>query len=144
MTLLPSFRTGALSKGGAAMGSIQIGTRGDHFLSFASRARQVNGFLDVAVHGSANSVRIGTEAVNHRVLASIIQRNPQFTGQPIRLLSCNTGSCATGLARNLSNKLGVPVIAPNNLIWATQNGRLSIGALPGVNTGRFVGFWPGL
>ena len=57
----------------AAKGGIQIGTKGDAFLLNASKAKPINGFLDVAVHGSPNSVRIGANMVNHRTLAKIIQ-----------------------------------------------------------------------
>jgi len=126
-----------------AKGGIQYGAKGDIFLRYASKAEQPYGILDVSVHGSSNSVMIGTE-VNHRVLASLIKQNPQFTGQPIRLLSCNTGSLPNGFAKNLSNKLGVQVFAPNNIIWAFPNGKLTIGALPTSNNGSFMSFLPGI
>jgi hypothetical protein len=66
----------------------------------------------------------------------------EFTGQPIRLLSCGTGALPNGLAQNLANKLGVTVIAPNDIIWAFPNGRLTIGPAPLTNTGSFLPFSP--
>jgi hypothetical protein len=99
--------------------------------------------LDVAVHGAPLNVEIGANLVNHRVLAQLIQGNSQFTGQPIRLLSCNTGSLPNGFAQNLSNKLGVAVSAPNDVIWAWPNGALTIGPTPFMNSGSFVPFVPG-
>jgi RHS repeat-associated protein len=127
----------------AARGGIQYGTAGDAFLTNASRATPVNGVLDVAVHGTPMTVEIGANTVNHRVLAGLIERNPQFTGQPIRLLSCETGNLPQGFAQNLANKLGVPVSAPNDIIWAWPNGALSIGPTPAANTGAWKLFRPG-
>jgi len=112
--------------------------------------------LDVAIHGSPQSVLIRDGlSVNHRVLAKAIQNNPQFTGQPIRLLSCNTGACPTGFAQNLANKLNVPVSAPNKFIFGIeQNGRFGHGIFGGRNVGgnifpdfndpgKFIDFTPG-
>jgi hypothetical protein len=127
----------------AAKGGAHYGTAGDAFLTNASRATQPAGMMDVAVHGSPVAAEMGTQTVNHRVLANLISRNSEFTGQPIRLLSCKTGCLSNGFAQNLSNKLGVPVHAPDDLIWAFPNGRLTIGPTQGANTGSFVPFVPG-
>jgi hypothetical protein len=127
----------------AAKGGVQYGTAGDAFLANASRATQPAGMLDVAVHGSPLSVEIGANTVNHRVLAGLIERNAQFAGQPVRLLSCETGCLPNGFAQNLANKLGVPVHAPNDIIWAYPSGRLTIGPTAGANSGSFVPFLPG-
>jgi len=59
-------------------------------------------------------------------------------------LSCNTGKLTNGFEQNLANKLGVPVYAPNNIIWTFLDGSLSIGATPFVNSGSFIKFVPGL
>ncbi len=138
---------GAASGGAAATlaaeGGIQYGTAGDPFLVNASKVTQPAGMLDVAVHGSPLSVDIGVNTVNHRVLAGLIERNPGFTGQPIRLLSCETGCSPNGFGQNLANKLGVPVYAPNDIIWAYPNGRLTIGPTAEANSGSFVLFLPG-
>jgi len=45
----------------------------------------------------------------------------------MRLLSCSTGEHYNGLAQNLANKLGVNVLAPSDLLWAYQDGKLGIG-----------------
>lgn len=124
----------------AVSGGIQIGTKGDDFLHFASKAKQPEGMLDVAVHGSSTMVEIGNQLFNHIVLENLIRRNPQFTGQPIRLISCNTGELR--FAQNLANKLRVPVHAPDDVIWAFPNGRLTIGPTPLANTGKFLKFSP--
>jgi RHS repeat-associated protein len=132
-----------LVQGGAAEGGIQYGTAGDLFLTNASRATPLEGVLDVVVHGTEATFEIGANTVNHRVLAGLIQRNPQFVGQPIRLVSCNGGSLPRGVAKNLANKLGVPVSAPNDVVWAWPDGTLTIGATPTANTGAWKWFTPG-
>ena len=141
-TLFTSVVTQLELRANAAAGGIQYGPAGDEFLVNASRATPVPGVLDVAVHGSPLSVNIGGSWASHRVLASLIESNPQFTGQPIRLLSCYTGCLANGFAQNLANKLGVLVYAPNELIWATPGGRLTIGPWPTLDTGAFLPFFP--
>ena len=135
-------RIGVAEAEGAA-GGIQFGPATDEFLTNASRATPNPGVLDVAVHGSPVNVEIGSATVNHRVLARLIEQNSEFTGQPIRLLSCETGCLPRGFAQNLSNKLGVPVSAPNDIIWAYPDGQLTIGQWPTSNTGSFINFLPG-
>lgn len=66
----------------------------------------------------------------------MIKNNPQYNGQPIRLLSCNTGKLPDGFAKNLVNKLGTNVSAPNDIIWTYLNGKLTIGPTPTSNTGK--------
>ena len=138
-TLIGTFSGG---KSKAAAGAIKLGPTSDTFIRWASKARQIPGELNVVGHGAPNLVQIGDALVDHRALANLIKRNPQFSGQPIRLLSCNTGKCANGLAQNLANKLNVKVWAPNDLIWANPQGRLFIGPTATQNTGKFVPFVP--
>ena len=57
-------------------------------------------------------------------------------GQPIRMLSCDTGKGAGSFAQNLANKMGVPVEAPTELVWAYPNGQKFVAAgkyVPGAN-----------
>ena len=60
-------------------------------------------------------------------LARLIERNPKFDGQSIRLISCNTGALPNGAAQHLANKLGVPVLAPNKKLWVFFDGALEVG-----------------
>ena len=72
-------------------------------------------------------------------------------GQPIRLLSCDTGSSTSGFAQNLANKLNVVVEAPTKLVWAYPNGKYFVAGrrkdnpnLPDMNNpGVFKKFYPG-
>lgn len=72
--------------------------------------------LDFVTHGDANSAWVLQDgewaAMSHRTVARAITGDAAYAGGPVRLIACQSGACATGFARNLSNSLGVPVLAP--------------------------------
>ena len=87
-----------------------------------------------------------------RTAAKLIKSKSEYKrGQPIRLLSCNTGSTANGFAQSLANKLGVVVKAPTKLVWAYSTGKYIVAdrskddpRLPDFNNkGVFKSFYPG-
>lgn len=43
-------------------------------------------------------------------------------GEPIRLMSCETGQGEEPFAQELADKLGVPVTAPTELAWSDADG----------------------
>ncbi|MGP4021669.1 hypothetical protein [Saccharopolyspora sp. 5N708] len=67
-------------------------------------------------------VRIGDHTFSPKELADMLRNDPNWNGQPIRLLSCDAGT--SGLARDLANELGVPVTAPRGLAWTDTNGQV--------------------
>lgn len=95
--------------------------------------------------------------MSHRVLARLIESDPAYAGEPIRLLSCNTGAEGATAAQNLANKLGREVLAPDNLVWAEPYPAPAVVAPPKVvqmpwgpvevpdmsQPGRWVSFKPG-
>lgn len=88
--------------------------------------------FDVALHGSPKAVAFGSTEANMspRLLASIIRHSEGYHGQEIRLISCSTGRVMDGgycFAEELANALGVTVYAPNDLIFISRDGRMSIG-----------------
>ena len=99
---------------------------------------------DVAMHGSSHAVALGTAEANTspRLLAQIIMHDKNYRGQDIRLLACNTGYSANGeycFAEELANALGVTVWAPNDLLYISSRGKMSVGK---GNTGSMVPFQP--
>lgn len=70
--------------------------------------------------------------MSHRVLARLIESDPAYTGEPIRLLSCNTGAEGATAAQNLANKMGREVLAPDNFVWAEPRPGPAIVAPPKV------------
>jgi hypothetical protein len=116
-----------------APGPANLMASNDRFYLNASRRADIdpNGAFDVIAHGSTHEIEVmtrnGAVMVDQRVAARLIQDSPGYAeGQPIRLLSCSTGACDTGFAQNLANKMGVPVQAPTDLVWAYGDGRMLV------------------
>ena len=138
-----------------AAGATNFMESADQFFLNARNRTDVdpNGYFDVVAHGSANKIQIntpsGSQLVDHRTAARLIQQQPGYNGQSIRLLSCSTGQCDTGFAQNLANQLGVKVEAPSDILWAYPNGRLVVaprstnGGPDLSNQGTFRSFEPG-
>lgn len=116
------------------------------------------GKFDIVAHGRFNSIQVehgDTKInVNSRIAAQMISRLPGYKrGQPIRLLSCNTGIDAAGFAQNLANKLNVIVYAPNNYLWCWPDGTHEVAgakrdrygnlAIDRSKPGKFVKYTPG-
>jgi RHS repeat-associated protein len=84
------------------------------------------GYFNVVTHADANIAYILRDgrwtSVHHRTLARFIQKSPEYTGGPVRLVACNSGACTTGLAQNLSNKMGVEVLAPTGNVFIDSTG----------------------
>jgi hypothetical protein len=89
-------------------------------------AAESAGFFNVVTHADENFAAVlrGGEWLrfSHRVLARFIQGSLGYNGQPVRLIACSAGACATGLAQNLANKLGVPVLAPTADAFVSHTG----------------------
>jgi len=100
--------------------------------------------FDVAMHGSPSAVAFGGKEANMspRTLASIIRHSKDYHGQEIRLLSCNTGNAINGeycFAEELANALGKVVHAPNDLIFISAKGKITIGK---DGSGKFIPYAP--
>ena len=128
-----------------------------YFNNIAKRADiDRNGVYDVVAHGEQNAIQIEhngtTMTLDSRTLARMLKNKKDYSRkQPIRLLSCNTGSDPSGFAQNLANKLGVVVEAPTKLVWALPNGKYFVAARnpnnpnrPDYkNQGKIIKFYPG-
>ncbi|OOG49135.1 hypothetical protein B0E50_06980 [Rhodanobacter sp. C01] len=73
-------------------------------------------------------------------LAQLIKRDKSYKlGEPVRLLSCNTGRnpgkpyAPTPYAQFLANDLGAPVQAPNTFGWFQSNGTFTVAGALGAN-----------
>ncbi len=142
---------GILRRGdGVAAGTPNAGALDANWIDPTDRTRQFaanrpdvdpDGMFDVVVHGSPDAVRYDLDGrqimIDHRVAADLITNDANYTGGPIRLLSCNTGCRSDGFAQNLANRLGVEVTAPDNTLWYWPNGSSAIA--PPRNTATGVG-----
>lgn len=100
----------------------------------ASVIKPEDGFHDVVVHGNnkgyfqpgavnaaGKDFSVGEVHPNH--IADAIVGNPDYSGGPIRLISCHTGTVAVGsseipAAQAVADRLGVPVKAPTDEVGA--------------------------
>jgi len=132
--------------GDAAAGDVNLMSPTDNFYKYTRDTPSLDGYYDVVAHGTPNKIQVvGTNSkalVGSRIMARIIQSQPDYQGQPIRLLSCSTGALPQGVAQGLANELGVEVLAPSDVLWAHEGGRLTIGRTSNVNTGSFIKFEP--
>ena len=104
------------------------------FLENASKRIKPDGkSFDVACHGTVDGIGFGTEKPNMKArdLARVILRDPEYNGQSIRLLACDTGKTPDDgdycFAEELANALGVTVYAPDTILYIDENGDFYIG-----------------
>lgn len=96
--------------------------KNDGTYQFAKNLPWVPGFYTVSLHGLPSWVDAGDVRLTAQQLARQIRQMPNWRGHPIFLMSCWTGNDPHGVARELSNALGVPVWAPSNLGWIYETG----------------------
>jgi hypothetical protein len=80
----------------------------------------------IDMHGGPDYVRIGSDRLTADDLAALIEADPNWHGEPIRLLACETGQSANGFAQQLADRLGVTVHAPSDAVGVDKYGRLYI------------------
>ena len=144
--------------GHVAAGDAVFVSNPSQFFTNASRRQDIdkNGVYDVVAHGGVTIIQVTHNgkpiSVDSRVAAKMIKARGDYkNGQPIRLLSCDTGSSTTGFAQNLANKLNAVVEAPTKTVWAYPSGRIIVAArsktnpqVPDLNNkGKFKKFYPG-
>jgi len=102
-----------------------------------------DGVHDVVIHGSPDGFARDpgfTQPVSAGELAAEI-RGSGWSGQEVRLVSCQTGCGVAG--QDLADELGVRVWAPTDDAWITQSGRVVVGPKPNRPTGSWLPFDPG-
>ena len=118
------------AQGKLAIANISFMPKNDTFRIYIANRKDIDadGFFDIIAHGDSNNIEIEsggkTHRIHHRIAAKILSKNPSYKkGQPVRLISCNTGKDANGFAQNLANKLNVPVKAPTKYAFVRENGK---------------------
>lgn len=127
--------------------SVQLLGKGDDLTSVASKIKPLSGYTDIIVHGSEDAFWVKHNgdwvSVDQRSIATYLKKSADYNGGSIRLISCKTGELADGVAKNISNKLGVNVMAPTDTVWIYNNGNMTVGATAISNTGKWKVFSPG-
>lgn len=105
-----------------------------------------SGYTDIVIHGAPDYVAIkrGNDwiKIDHRTLARMYKGDKDYSKNPIRLISCETGKNVNGFAQNLANKLGRKVIAPSDTVWIHPNGKMTIGPNARSDTGNWISYYP--
>lgn len=144
--MTPSKALSATGTNNAVPAGANLIGAGDRLAEAATWVKPQQGVFDVIVHGSEDMFHVLHNGkwveIDQRTLSTFIQKNG-YAGEPIRLISCSTGACSTGVAQNLANKLGAQVIAPSDTVWIHSNGNLTIGNSATNNTGVWNSFTPG-
>lgn len=104
----------------------------------ANKIKPVKGYGDIIIHGSPDSLLInglnGEQwEYGAKEAAEMIRNSREFHGQPIRLVSCQTGAKNNGIAQQIADELGVEVMAPTEIanvdidgeIFLSDNGELA-------------------
>ena len=140
------FRPSSSAPGSIPASSHLVGT-GDDLAKAIPWIKPQKGVYDILVHGSEDAFHVlhngSWVQIDQRSLSTFMKANG-YQGGPVRLLSCSSGACPTGVAKNLANKLGTKVTAPSDTLWIHSNGNLTIGPTATSNTGFWSTFTPGL
>lgn len=130
----------------------------DSFYQNAKKIKPLDGYSDIIMHGSPTKLLAFDNnnaelSYNAKEAAELIRNSREFCGKPIRLISCNTGQGNNCIAQQISDILGVDVLAPTEAVYVncfgemliTDNDSLSILWDMGVDvkdTGKWILFSP--
>ncbi|WP_285643047.1 hypothetical protein [Lentzea sp. NBRC 102530] len=79
----------------------------------------------VDLHGASDIAKVGDHRLSAKDVADVIRASGGWDGkQPVRLISCQTGTTKDGFAAQLSRELGVEVLAPSKDAWVDGNGNV--------------------
>lgn len=98
------------------------------WISVAKKVDAHPGEYSCMLHGNSREVAVGSKRLNAEELAALIRRDSSWAGQPVRLLSCNTGAEMNGIAQGVSASLGVSVKAPTAPVIVRYDGTVSLGS----------------
>jgi hypothetical protein len=126
-------------------------------MSNFDRAKPEPGFHDAVVHGEPDGTflpgLIGEDGANHpsnpthpNQIADAIRNNPNYTGGPVRLVSCHSGTVdpdagVEPAAQGVADSLGVPVLAPTGAVGVERH--TSGPQVPTIrDNGKWLMFYP--
>ncbi|MCK9897129.1 hypothetical protein [Frankia sp. AgB32] len=93
---------------------------GDDIVLSAVRVEPERGFYTADLHGSPSSFHVGEERLDAQDLSALIRADERWNGQPVKLLSCETGQGETPIAQEVADELRVDVLAPTELAWVNR------------------------
>ncbi len=127
--------------------AIPLGTEFLHHASdlavYAQKIKPIDGYQDFVLHGgkygfenqNADGKMLNTFSVAE--FCRTVQEKGLWNGGPIRLIACETGAEDALTAQAVADILGVPVMAPTDLVWVRPDGYMTIGPDKLTNTGSW-------
>lgn len=97
----------------------------------AKKIKPLEGYSDIVFHGTPTElIAYSTDGeeltYNAKESAEMIRNSREFCGKPIRLIACQTGALEDGIAQQIADELGVPVLAPTEIVIVDIDGNLFI------------------
>lgn len=97
----------------------------------AKKIKPLEGYSDIVCHGSpfellANGNDGEVWNYDAKEAAEMIRNSREFCGKPIRLIACQTGALKDGIAQQIADELGVPVLAPTEIVYVDVLGNMFI------------------
>ncbi len=125
---------------------VMFTAKDDALAMAAAKVPSEAGYFDVVVHGDPNSFYLlhngNWVPVKSNSLRSYLRRQPGYRGQPIRLISCESGALTGSIAQSMANGMGVKVKAPTGTVWIHPDGSMTVGVDPSQVTGSWREFEP--
>ena len=90
----------------------------------AQTVEEIPGHYALDMHGDAHVVVIGDDELSADELGQMLERDANYAGQPITLVSCETGQVDDGFAQQMADRMDVAVTGPTGLAWVDGDGRV--------------------
>lgn len=106
----------------------------DNLYLNSKKIKPLEGYSDIVMHGTPSELiargNDGEEwCYNAREAAELIRNSREFIenpDRPIRLISCNTGQGENCIAQQISDILGVDILAPTEAVYVNGNGEMLV------------------
>ncbi|MEU9704353.1 hypothetical protein [Streptomyces sp. NPDC047981] len=109
----------------------------------ASKLEPEQGAFTVDLHGTPNSVEVDGRSISAEELGAYLTSDQSdWDGEPVRLMSCETGQGEEPFAQELADNLGVPVTAPTELAWSDSQGNSWVASGVFDEYGDMQSTWP--
>lgn len=96
---------------------------GDDTVEMAKVLDPQPGKYTIDMHGDPAHVYFGNQQLEPSELAQMLKADPAYKGEPVYLMSCDTGQGVEPFAQKLADEMGVDVTAPTQLGWSGPDGK---------------------
>lgn len=119
----------------------------DELYNNAKQVEPIDGYEDIVIHADKHNFYSynmqGDEfSFTAEEMAKMLKQSKGYHGGNIRLIACESAAEGATTAQELSNILGVEILAPSDIVWVDPNGNMTIGPTGEMNTGHWVKIKP--